>query len=91
MISRLYAAHQQGNKNAGFDIEGEGPAVKDAVEAGILDLFNSKWWGIKLATNAATTVLRVDQVGVVWEWLGIGGCEEAWVSCEVQLGGLGEW
>lgn len=62
MISKLYAAHQEGRRNTGFDIEGEGAAVKDVVDAGILDLFNGKWWGLKLATNAATTVLRVDQV-----------------------------
>lgn len=65
MISKLYAAHQEGKKNVGFDIEGEGAAVKDVVEGGILDLYLAKWWGIKLATNAATTVLRVDQVRYV--------------------------
>lgn len=62
-VSKLYAAHQEGQINCGLDIEGEeGVSVKDAAEAGILDLYNAKWWGIKLATNAATTVLRVDQV-----------------------------
>ncbi len=63
-MSKLYAAHQDGRQNAGFDIEGEGAAVKDMVEAGVYDLYHCKWWGIKLATNAATTVLRVDQVRV---------------------------
>ena len=62
MISKLYAAHQEGQKNAGFDIEADGVAVMDVAKAGIVDLYNAKWWGIKLATNAATTVLRVDQV-----------------------------
>lgn len=62
VISKLYAAHQEGQKNAGFDIEADGAAVKDVAKAGIVDLYNAKWWGIKLATNAATTVLRVDQV-----------------------------
>ena len=65
VISKLYAAHQEGQKNVGFDVEGEGAAVKDVVEAGVLDLYNAKWWGIKLATNAATTVLRVDQASVL--------------------------
>ena len=64
MISKLYAAHQAGEQNSGFDIEGEGAAVKDVVAAGVLDLYLTKWWGIKLATGAATTVLRVDQVCV---------------------------
>lgn len=32
------------------------------LEAGVLDTHLGKHWGIKLATNAAVTVLRVDQV-----------------------------
>lgn len=43
-------------------LQGEGPAVKDMLEAGIVDPYMVKYWGIKLATNAAITVLRVDQV-----------------------------
>lgn len=31
-------------------------------ESGIMEPFLVKHWGIKLATNAAITVLRVDQV-----------------------------
>lgn len=62
LISKLYAAHQAGEKNVGFDIEGEGAAVRDAAAAGIWDLFLTKLWSIKLATNAATTILRVDQI-----------------------------
>lgn len=62
VISKLYAVHQEGSKNMGFDIEGEGAAVKDVLESGILDTYLGKYWGIKLATNAAVTVLRVDQI-----------------------------
>uniref|UniRef100_A0A146Y3K7 T-complex protein 1 subunit theta n=1 Tax=Fundulus heteroclitus TaxID=8078 RepID=A0A146Y3K7_FUNHE len=62
LISKLYSAHHDGNKNIGFDIEGDGPAVKDVLEAGILDPYLVKHWGIRLATNAAITVLRVDQI-----------------------------
>ncbi|KAF1525038.1 T-complex protein 1 subunit theta, partial [Eudyptula albosignata] len=62
VISKLYAVHQEGNKNVGFDIEAETAAVKDMLEAGILDTYLGKSWGIKLATNAAVTVLRVDQI-----------------------------
>ncbi|XP_026872777.1 T-complex protein 1 subunit theta isoform X1 [Electrophorus electricus] len=62
LISKLYAVHHEGNKSMGFDIEGEGPAVKDMLEAAILDPYLVKHWGIKLATNAAITVLRVDQI-----------------------------
>ncbi|MEQ2188781.1 T-complex protein 1 subunit theta [Goodea atripinnis] len=62
LISKLYSAHHEGNKNIGFDIEGDGPAVKDMLEAGILDPYLVKHWAIRLATNAAITVLRVDQI-----------------------------
>uniref|UniRef100_A0A8C5NV45 T-complex protein 1 subunit theta n=1 Tax=Jaculus jaculus TaxID=51337 RepID=A0A8C5NV45_JACJA len=62
VISKLYAVHQEGNKNVGLDIEAEDPAVKDMLESGILDTYLGKYWAIKLATNAAVAVLRVDQI-----------------------------
>ncbi|XP_067049333.1 T-complex protein 1 subunit theta-like [Acropora muricata] len=62
LISKLYAAHQGGDKNAGFDNEGGGAAVKDSVKAGILDSYLVKYWALKFATDAAVTVLRVDQI-----------------------------
>ncbi|KAM7323751.1 hypothetical protein ACRRTK_017857 [Alexandromys fortis] len=62
VISKLYAVHKKGNKNVGLDIEAEIPAVKDMLEASILDTYLGKYWAIKLATNAAVTVLRVDQI-----------------------------
>ncbi|XP_073524433.1 T-complex protein 1 subunit theta isoform X1 [Phyllobates terribilis] len=62
VISKLYAMHQEGNKNVGFDIEAESAAVKDMLESNVLDTYLVKYWGIKLATNAAVTVLRVDQI-----------------------------
>uniref|UniRef100_A0A3Q1CXG1 T-complex protein 1 subunit theta n=1 Tax=Amphiprion ocellaris TaxID=80972 RepID=A0A3Q1CXG1_AMPOC len=62
LISKLYAAHHKGSKNMGFDIEGDGIALKDMLEGGILEPYMVKYWGIKLATNAAITVLRVDQI-----------------------------
>ena len=40
--------------------------VMDVVAAGIVDLFVVKQWGLKLAANAASTILRVDQVGSNW-------------------------
>ncbi|CAI7999846.1 T-complex protein 1 subunit theta [Geodia barretti] len=62
VVSKLYTSHQAGDQNSGFDIEGEGAAVKDVAAAGIWDLYLAKMWGLKLATNAAATVLRVDQI-----------------------------
>jgi len=62
LVSNLYAAHSEGKQNAGFDIEGDGAAVIDAAEAGICDAMLSKYWACKFATNAACTVLRVDQI-----------------------------
>lgn len=62
VISKLYAAHSEGNKNMGFDIEGEGGDVKDCAESGVYDLLLAKKWALKYATNAACTILRVDQI-----------------------------
>jgi T-complex protein 1 subunit theta len=39
-----------------------GTGVLDANKEGILDLLVSKQWAIKLATEAARTVLSVDQI-----------------------------
>lgn len=38
--------------------------VRDALEANIQDLYINKFWGLKYATVAACTVLKVDQVSV---------------------------
>jgi len=72
VLSRLYAAHatQKERKERdkywwciGVDIENqEGTGVCDTEEEGILDLLATKSWAIKLATEAARTVLSVDQI-----------------------------
>jgi len=62
VISKLYAAHSEGNKNMGFDIDGESGEIKDCAESNVLDLMLAKKWALKYATNAAATVLRVDQI-----------------------------
>jgi len=62
VISKLYAAHSEGNKNMGFDIDGESGEIKDCLESNVLDLMIAKKWALKYATNAACTVLRVDQI-----------------------------
>lgn len=64
VLSRLYAAHHKKDSwTTGVDIENDdGSGILDAKEVGILDLMVSKWWAIKLATEAARTVLSVDQI-----------------------------
>jgi T-complex protein 1 subunit theta len=63
-VSRLYSAHAKQNTwTAGVDIDNDdGTGVLDAQQNGILDLLISKQWAIKLATEAARTVLSVDQI-----------------------------
>ena len=46
--------------NTGVDI-GDG-SPKDLSQEGIMDLYATKWWAIKLATDAVVTVLKVDQI-----------------------------
>jgi len=60
VLSNLYAAHGKDQFTDGIDVE-EGD-VKNAVDLGILDLLITKLWAIKLATDAALTILRVDQI-----------------------------
>jgi len=60
VITRLMADHQAGHSHHGVDLE-DG-ASRDMVQAGVLDLYLSKFWAIKFATDVATTVLRVDTI-----------------------------
>jgi len=63
LIAKLYAEHQyEGGVRMGYDVEGAGVATCDAMQKGILDLFLVKLWGLKFATNAASTVLKVDEI-----------------------------
>lgn len=56
MLSKLYSDNQA---TSGIDIE-EG-VVRD-MSGEVLDNLSTKQWGIKLATDVALTVLRVDQI-----------------------------
>jgi T-complex protein 1 subunit theta len=63
VVSDLYAAHAAGRSSAGVDIEAPvGGGVCDAAEHGILDHGATKRAAIEFATNAAVTILRVDQI-----------------------------
>ena len=51
---------EEGGSSKGVDIEtGD---ILDSIEASILDAYLVKHWALRLATNAAVTVLRVDQI-----------------------------
>ena len=58
-MSELAAAHQQGRTNTGVSPFGE---VIDAEEEAIFDNLDVKFRAIKLATNAAVTILRISQL-----------------------------
>ena len=57
VIAEMYTAHKAGNKGVGIN-------VTDCVsgDCGIYDLLHTKREAIKMATDAAVTVLRVDQI-----------------------------
>jgi T-complex protein 1 subunit theta len=63
-LSRLYAAHSDASGLLlGLDIDGEeASGLVDTAERGILDLLAAKRLAINLATDAATTVLSIDQI-----------------------------
>jgi len=57
-LAALYAAHEKGEHNAGVDIENGKVLLKNPV----LDLAITKKQALTLATDAVTTILRVDQI-----------------------------
>jgi len=62
VLSKLYAAHQEGKQNAGVNVENSLEPVLDAKESNLQDLYLNKYWGLKFATAAACTILGVDQI-----------------------------
>lgn len=63
VLGKLYALHHSSNNHTiGVDIEGNSDTTFDAKAAGILDVLSVKSWACKLATEAALTILRVDQI-----------------------------
>ncbi|KAG4304537.1 hypothetical protein PORY_001930 [Pneumocystis oryctolagi] len=63
VLGKLYALHHSENKQtAGVNVEGNGDTIIDAKEAGIFDVLSVKLWACKLASEAALTILRVDQI-----------------------------
>ncbi|KAI9139856.1 chaperonin Cpn60/TCP-1 family [Paraphysoderma sedebokerense] len=62
VLSKLYATHQQGKTTMGVNVESEDNGVLDSAEKNILDSLNVKSWAIRVGSDAALTVLRVDQI-----------------------------
>lgn len=60
VISALYAAHAGGSPTVGVDVSGG--ATLNAAEAEIYDALTVKASAISLSTDAALTVLKVDQI-----------------------------
>ena len=65
-LSQLYAAHSASDNLGllkGVDIDGESDnSLVDISEAGIYDLLSAKQSAINLATEAASTILSIDQI-----------------------------
>ncbi|KAJ7647497.1 chaperonin Cpn60/TCP-1 family [Roridomyces roridus] len=63
VVSRLWAKHETaGGETWGVDVENETDGTLDAAAHKIYDSLASKSWAIKLATEAAVSVLSVDAI-----------------------------
>lgn len=62
LVHKLYVAHQKGEKTSGFDINAEQAGTIDITTTAIFDLYITKMWALKYATEAAATILMVDQI-----------------------------
>ncbi|KAG0694950.1 chaperonin Cpn60/TCP-1 family [Suillus ampliporus] len=63
VLSRLWAKHEQkGGEAWGVDVEAEEDGTLLATDCKILDPLAAKQWAIKLATEAAVSVLSVDSI-----------------------------
>jgi len=56
-IAEMYAAHKAGNTGVGLDL-----VNGKTADVGVHDLLHTKKEALKMATDAAITVLRVDQI-----------------------------
>ena len=65
VVSQLYAAHKQGKKNAGVNIEHESTGHSILEDAGSMNIFDSyavKFSALRLAADVAVTILSIDQL-----------------------------
>lgn len=57
ILANMYAEVE---KSSRFGVDCRDGKVKDAVEAGILDVMETKTWALKLCFDVVITILRVD-------------------------------
>lgn len=63
IVARLLAKHEKaGGESWGVDVEAETDGTVNATERNIVDSLAAKAWAIRLATEAAVTVLSVDSI-----------------------------
>ncbi|KAJ1679141.1 T-complex protein 1 subunit theta [Spiromyces aspiralis] len=69
MLAKLFAAHSSTDKSAfenpqamGIDVDSDRAELKDVTKANIYDSLAVKQWAVRYATQAALTVLQVDQI-----------------------------
>ncbi|KAI6207159.1 hypothetical protein M3Y94_00998400 [Aphelenchoides besseyi] len=60
LLSSLRAVHQKGEQHQGLDVVSG--TIMNAVENNVFDIFAAKKLALKLATNAAATILLIDQI-----------------------------
>jgi T-complex protein 1 subunit theta len=62
LITALYLAHQAGGASVGVDVEGAGNGTFDAAAVGVLDSLVVKLSALRMASETALTILKVDQI-----------------------------
>ncbi|KAH9014823.1 T-complex protein 1 [Lactarius deliciosus] len=63
IVARLLAKHEKdGGESWGVDVEAETDGTVDVTERNIVDSLAAKAWAIRLATEAAVSVLSVDSI-----------------------------
>jgi len=80
VLMKLRAAHQAGNKFAGHDLE-TGEVINDMMSVGVVEPTIVKIQAIKSSTEAASMILRIDDV--------IAGAKSAMPPGGMPPGGMG--
>ena len=62
VLASVLAAQQSGKKTACVDVTGVNGGVGDAAKIGVYDHLSTKSWAIRLAVDAALTILRTQHI-----------------------------